>query len=166
MKSDKINELEKKILLLIRQGHSVMSELMDITGLGGEVVNRAIESLDQNRFIEREGFVGGAFWTFSITQKGLDILPEMNETQAKMYKLGLWPTDLDTLRFFQDAGAAVASEHIYAKIGNRDEQRNIAASMIKLLRLGYMREFGFIRRKVKVNEKGIQLLDTYSERKV
>jgi DNA-binding MarR family transcriptional regulator len=166
MASDKINEFDRKTLSLIQQGHIIMAELIDITGLTGETVNRSVEVLDQNRYIERKGFLGGDFWTFSITRKGMAVLPDIDALQQKFCEMGLWPSDLKTLRFFQDAGTVIASEYIYSKIQERDGQRNIAASMIKLLRLEYMREFGFSRRRVEIIEKGIELLTKYEDQLV
>ncbi|MCL2368627.1 MAG: hypothetical protein FWC72_06495 [Oscillospiraceae bacterium] len=157
----KLNEQEIKILSLIAEGNIQMAELLDVTGLGGEILNHCIEALDQNRYIEREGFVGGKFWTFSITEKGLAALPEMNEVEQAFYKLGLWPTDLEVLEIFKDRGGEIASQYVYANLEGLEKQRETLASMVKLLRLGYMREFGFVRRKVELTETGRALLAKY-----
>lgn len=154
--------LDLQLLDLLRQGYTTMSELMDITALGGETVNHAIEALDENRYIERDGFRGANFWSFNITEKGLAALPAMDETQNALFSLGLWPQDIKTLQMFQSTGAVIASEYIYDNIPEREQQREAAASMTKLLRKGYLREFGFMRRKVEVNDKGSRLLNEWS----
>ena len=157
----KPNEQETKILELVAQGNIFMAELIDITGLGGEVLNHSIEALDQNRYIRRAGFVGGNFWTFSISKKGLEALPEMSELEKEFHELGLWPTDLDTLELFNKHSGVLASQCIYTNIEGSDKQLAAIGSMVKLIRLGYIREFGFVRRKVELSDSGKQLLSKH-----
>ena len=155
------NEQEKNVLALVAQGNTQMAELIDITGLGGELVNRCIEALDENRLITRKGFVGGNFWEFAITEKGLAALPEMSEVEKACHELGVWPTDLEYLALFKDMSGVVASEYVYANIESLEGQRAALVAVVKLVRRGYMREFGFVRRKIEVTESGKALLEKY-----
>jgi hypothetical protein len=139
-----------------------MAELMDISGWGGETVNTIIEYLDQNRLIEREGFVGGKFWTFAITEKGGKELPVLSVEEAKAVKLGLWPSDISALKALSNTGDTAVSEYIHTNITDAEQRHSVSASLLKLLRKGYLDEFGFARRKIRLNAKGKSLLTDFA----
>jgi hypothetical protein len=157
-----LNEKDTLILSLIQQGFETMAELIDVSDFGGSVVNASIELLDQNRYIERYGLIGANFWSFKLTDKGEQVLPPLSAKERELQKKGLSSIDIETLKLFSRIGAVIASQYIHENTPDADEQRQIAASIVKLLRKGYLGEFGFTRRRVKINNKGLELIKAYA----
>jgi hypothetical protein len=158
---------DRAILSLIRRGYTIMAELVDITGFGCEKVNASIEFLDQNRFIRRDGLRGSKFWNFKITQKGNKELPVLSAEEAEAVKFELWPDDIGTLKTLAQAGAGsvIISEYIRNTIQDTEQQHAMSASVVKLLRKGYLDEHGFLLRKVRINPKGETLLSNFTVKK-
>jgi len=148
-----------EVLTMIRGGHSLMSELVDFSGWVGEKVNRSIEVLDENRYIARRGYRGADFWAFAITQKGLDALPPLSGEEAKLFEYGLTPMDIRILKLFNEIGGEhLPGKIIQEKITDDVERKEAVAAVLKLLRMEYLNQMGFIRRRVSINELGKKVL--------
>jgi hypothetical protein len=154
-----LNEQDKWVLTMIQRGYTYMFELVDLSGWGGEKVNRSIEVLDEQRYIAREGLAGVTFWGFYITQKGMDVLPPLSVEESKLFKVGLNSMDVRVLKMFQEQGGEnIPGLLINAKMPDATEHRTAVASVLKLLRLGHLDQMGFLKRRVKISERGMELL--------
>lgn len=150
----KITDDDKWILNLIRQGHNVMSELFDMTSWPGEKINTIIEKLDENRYIKREGLHGLGFWSFKITAKGEAELPKLSLEDEKLRSVGLVSRDLDFLRIVKKNGKGRATEMIVNATSDPKLQREYAGSVVKLVRMEYLLETGFLKRIIEISPTG------------
>lgn len=150
---------EKIILNYIQEGHDIMSELFDLTGWNGERINACIERMDENRYIERASLHGAGFWSFSMTAMGQDALPPLEGQAAELAKIGLCPRDLEVLQICKNAGKARATEIIANTKADTHTQVNYAGSVVKLIRRGYLKESGFLKRIIEINSSGEQMLE-------
>ncbi|MDR1272832.1 MAG: hypothetical protein LBK04_07595 [Clostridiales Family XIII bacterium] len=153
-----LNDEERHILDLIRKGYTTTAELMDLTGSRGEKISVAIEKLDEYGYIRRDGYSGAKFWSFTITQKGESLLPELSQEDKTLEPIGLTSGDIDILGFVKEKGKSRSSQLVYDNYKDPDEAKAVAAVIVKLLRRGYLSESGFLKRWVVINDKGDQLL--------
>ncbi|OPY85914.1 MAG: hypothetical protein A4E71_01844 [Smithella sp. PtaU1.Bin162] len=150
---------DKIILLNIRKGFDIMSDLVDLTGWPGERVNHIIEKLDQQRFIERESLISVGFWKFNLTSKGESQLPPLDAREKELSKHEMHSFDIPILKETERRGKTRAVD-VVAKLSEQQQLQKleIAASVIKLIRLGYLEESGFLRRFIKITPKGTDIL--------
>jgi SSS family solute:Na+ symporter len=153
-----LNELELSVLDAVLKGHTHMYELIDLFGLGGVAVNAAVERLDEARYIARDGYAGANFWSFEITEKGLDALPPMSESEKKFFRYGLESSDMALLEILKNNGRCQPGRVIVEAFPDPETQKKAAASVVKMLRRGYLNQDGFVKRYVTVNDKGEELL--------
>lgn len=153
-----ITEEDKRILDYIREGHDVMSELFDMTNWPGEKLGRVVEKLDENRYIERLALQGLNFWSFRLTEKGDAVLPPLSAENAALRKFGLCKRDIDILSIVNTKGKSRATQLIADMTSDRMEQIDFAGSVVKLLRFGYLKESGFLKRIIEINPKGEEML--------
>lgn len=154
---------DKRILHYIQQGHDIMAELFDLSGWKGERINECIEKLDENRYIERDALHGAGFWSFRITAKGTAALPPLAPEDARMSELGLCKRDLDMLHICRKAGKGRATEIIAGTKAEESMQINYAGSVVKLIRRGYMKESGFLKRIIELSPEGETLIERFKE---
>lgn len=74
-KDVKLTDMDRQILEIIRIGHCYMSDLTDALGVDSKTSCASIENLDQGGYIIRAGMIGSKFYTFTISEKGLNALP-------------------------------------------------------------------------------------------
>lgn len=150
---------DKTILLNIRKGFDIMSDLVDLTGWPGERVNHIIEKLDQHRFIERESLISVGFWKFNITATGESLLPPLDPKEKELSKHEMSGIDVRILKETEKRGKTRAVDIVATLSGQQKIQNlEIAASVIKLIRLGHLRESGFLRRFIKITPQGAGIL--------
>lgn len=159
-----LNELEIKILSLIREGSNTMAEIIDTVNIESERINKIVEKLDLDRYIEREGLIMEKFWQFALTPKGEEALPALPESEEKMLaEHGVIQKDIDMLRKVERSGK-IGSIALIAGEGRveLDVQLDLNKSIVKLLKYGYLNQSGFLRRKVELSEKGRALLSAFA----
>lgn len=153
-----LGDTEKEILSMLRIGHCYMSDLTDSLGVDSKTSGEAIETLDQGGYIVRESLSGSGFYTFSITEKGLAVLPQMSEKEAAMAKDFLCPLYVDLLKTVQDSPAS------QAEFVQKNQIRSMRMSAIcsHLTRRGYVVEGGLFKRKLRLTEKGRKAVAQYA----
>ena len=153
-----LGDTEKEILSMLRIGHCYMSDLTDSLGVDSKTSGEAIETLDQGGYIVRESLSGSGFYTFSITEKGLAVLPRMSEKEAAMAKDFLCPLYVDLLKTVQDSPAS------QAEFVQKNQIRSMRMSAIcsHLTRREYVVEGGLFKRKLRLTEKGKKAVAQYT----
>ncbi len=157
-KEVKLGEMEMRILEMLRIGHCYMADLTDALGVDSKTSGAAIETLDQGGYLVRAGLTGSKFFTFEITQKGLDALPPLSEKEAAMAKEGLTPLYVGLMKTVQDnpaEQAKYAQEHGIVSM-------HMSAICSHLTRQGYVIEGGLYRRKLRLTEKGVAAVKKYA----
>lgn len=153
---------DRRILRYIQEGHDVMCELFDMTAWPGEKLGKVVEKLDENRFIERLALQGLDFWSFKLTPKGAAVLPTPSAEDKALEEYGLCKRDIDMLNIVKKAGKSRATQLIANISGLREEQVDYAGSVVKLLRKGYLKESGFLKRLIEINEQGEKMLQSHT----
>lgn len=157
-KDVKLDELDLKVLAMINVGHQYLADISDGLNVDSKVSHSIIEKLDQGGYIERAGLRGSKFFTFSITEKGKEVLPSLNEIEAKMAEDYL---NTKYVNFLDMALNRPDEIGLFAKNHNMSSLQ--MSSMISHLnRRGYIKEKGMFRRKVEVTDKGKQVLQKYA----
>ena len=156
-----LSDDDKKILGLIQQGFIYMSELVDASEIPGREASLIIEKLDENRYVERKGFTRADFWVFSLTHKGESALPPLSDKDKVLRQLGIISQDLETLKAVQNKPDSRASDLVRATSADKEKQMLIATSIVKLLRLKYLSERGFMKRIINITTEGIAVLKQY-----
>jgi predicted transcriptional regulator len=156
-----LNDKDKKFLNLIQQGFIYMSELVDASETPGRVATEIIEKLDENRYIKRKSLTRADFWAFSLTPKGEAVLPPLSEKNKALIPLGIIDSDLETLKLVQNNPNSRASDLVYSTITDKEKQMLVAISIVKLLRLKYLNERGFMKRIINITDAGLSLVKQY-----
>ncbi len=153
-----ISSEEKRVLRYIQEGHNIMCELFDLTGWPGEKIGRVVEKLDENRYIERYALQGLDFWSFKLTPKGAATLPPLSTDDQALYQFGLCTRDIRMLEIVKKVGKTRATQLIADATSNPEERVDMAGSVVKLLRLGYLKESGFLKRIIEISPNGEKML--------
>jgi len=153
-----LNDMDKKILELLRLGHCYMSDITDILGVDSKVSGESIEKLDQGGLLMRTSLSGSGFFTFQLTAKGQKELPPLQEAEAELAKAQLSPLYLKLLRILVDnpehqAGFAAQ---------NSIKSMHMSAISSHLTRQGYIRENGLFKRKLIITDKGRKVLERFA----
>jgi predicted transcriptional regulator len=156
-----LNEKEKRILGLIQQGFIYMSELVDSSEIPGREASDIIEKLDETRYIERRGLTRSNFWAFLLTAKGESVLPPLSEKNKALKPLGIVDFDLETLKTVQKTPDKRASDLVRSTITDKEKQMLVATSIVKLLRLKYLSERGFMKRIINITDAGLSIIKQY-----
>ncbi|MBP1948374.1 sodium:solute symporter family protein [Virgibacillus litoralis] len=157
--SFKPNEHELQVLKLISNGYNTMAEVSDMLGVDSSISNKFIEGLDQNRLIYRDKHTGPGFYTFNITNAGLQHVKVVADTRDK-FEEKVTMADLIILQKV-DSGIAVFNQYI-----KEQKMNSLKASVIisKLIKQGYLNEGGLWKRKINISEEGKTLLDKYDSK--
>ncbi|MFD2682611.1 sodium:solute symporter family protein [Bacillus seohaeanensis] len=150
-------EQEKVVLTYIHLGYNTMAEISDLLGVDSSVSNKIVESLDKKRLIKRESYTGSGFYTFTITESGSRFV-EIKQREVPLAQDGI---SVDDLYFLKQLEKGQDALNIYLKENDFD---SLKASVIlaKLIRQKYLKESGFIRRKVAITQSG---RDVYQKHK-
>ncbi len=157
-----LKEDDLVVLEFIFQGYNNMSELSDLTGKDTADLNQVIEKLDLGGLIEREALFGSGFYTFSVSEMGLDMLPEMSDEKRQLAEDNLTEESLGVLRVIKgDPGMLV-------NLVKKEELTSLKLSTLlaKLIRENYLIEGGFWKRKIKISEMGETTLKKYEDVKI
>lgn len=156
-KNISLGTTEKQILELLRIGHIYMADITDSLGVDSNTSGKAIENLDQGGCLMRAGMIGTKFYTFSITQKGLDALKPLSDKEAKMAQEGLTPSYVELLRILKDSPEKQAD--FTAKYNIKSMRMSAISS--HLTRQGYIKEKGLFKRKLEITAKGAAAVQKY-----
>lgn len=157
MKSIQVDETEQVVLTLLYRGYDTMAEISDMLGVDSSVSNKIIESLDKKRLLFRKKYAGPGFYTFKISPAGEKLIL-MNDTERELAKDRLTSEDLTFLRRLTD-GLPALNEYL-----KENDYDSLKASVVlsKLIKQGYLKEFGLWRRNVALNENGKDIVEKYS----
>ena len=154
----KLDETDLKVLALINLGHLYMSDLTDTLGVDSKTSGAVIEKLDRGGYIVRAGMSGSKFYAFSITEKGIAALPSLLGAEAEMAKKGLNPVYvelLDIVMNHPDHQAEFVKRHAIKSM-------HMAAISSHLTRQGYVIEGGLFKRKLRITNKGIDVVAQFT----
>ncbi len=154
----KLDDFDLKVLEMIRVGHQYLADINDGLSVDSNVSGLSIEKLDRGGYIERAGLTGSKFFTFTITDKANEVLPVLNDVEAKLLADNL---NAKYIKFIE------ISKSNPEKIGTFAKEYKMSSlqmsSMIShLSRRGYVKETGMFRRLVKLTDKGNSVLQKYS----
>lgn len=157
-KSFNLSKTELEILKMLRTGHCYMSDITDALGVDSKTSGEAIEHLDKGGYLMRAGMIGSKFYTFEITDKGKRELPALSEKEEKMSDDFLCPLYIDLLKAI-DSAPELQAEFVQT---NNIKSMHMSAICSHLTRRGYVTERGLFKRKLRITEKGRQILLKYS----
>lgn len=156
-KDVKLNEIDLNVLNLLYVGHTYMSDITDSLGVGSEISSAIIEKLDKGGYLLRKGFIGSAFYTFELTQKGKDALGTKTDIEEKLAKDYISVQYLDLLRLLEHDSNKQA-EFIKE---NKIQSLRMSAICSHLTRRGYVVEKGMFKRHLLITESGKYIVEKY-----
>jgi SSS family solute:Na+ symporter len=146
----KVTDMEKEILDLIRKGYDTMGEITDYLGVDSSESNRAIESLDQKRFISRYSNKGSDFYKFKITEAGANKLPKLNEGEEKLAEQYLTVREIELLKTIEKG-----EEEIKKFVDDNNlSSLKFSVMVSKLIKNDYLSESGLLKRKIALTSQG------------
>lgn len=150
-----LTDIDRKILYYLFSGANTMAELTDLLQVDSFKSNDAIERLDKNGCIEREGLRGAKFYSFHITEKGIQELGSVSQKDQMLSKYGLNETWLNVLSHsdldLNQFGEYLNSIGISSLMG--------AAIISVLVRNGYIKEYGVWKRQIAITDKGREIIE-------
>lgn len=153
-----LNQMDKAVLSLIRDGHKYMADITDALGVDSKTSNESIEKLDRGGYIERGSVIGSRFYEFNITNRAKETLPTLNQREAELNNVGLNDAYLGLLKVASKTPEKIAQ---YIK----DQQwRSLKVSSVTshLTRQGYIIEKGLFKRKIMITQKGKDAVNRYA----
>jgi SSS family solute:Na+ symporter len=147
----KLEDTDIKALSLINIGHLYMADITDSLGVDSRTSTASIERLDQGGYIVRAGLSRSAFYTFEITQKGMDALPESERVSPALREAKLSPMYVELLSIVK---TDPEKQLEFVKKYNI-KSMHMAAISSHLTRQGYIAEQGLFKRKLRITQKGI-----------
>ena len=149
-----LEELDLKLLALIRDGYTYLSDLVDALDLDAGEGNRCIERLDRGGYIEREGLTNFRFNCFHITEKGISQLPALTDHESKLNQNGLSAESAEvlcTISRGEDALIRYVKEKKYSSL-------KMSSILTHLVRTGYITDKGLVKAHYKLTEKGLRFV--------
>lgn len=154
-----INDMEEEILDLIRKGYDTMGEITDYLGVDSSESNKAIESLDQKRFIARFSNKGSDFYKFKITEAGKKKLPVLSEGEEKLAQQNLIVREIELLKIIENGEEGIRK---YIK-ENELSSLKFSVMVAKLIKFGYLNESGLLKRKIQLTDEGRKAINMGEE---
>lgn len=153
-----LNDLDLKVLSMIRTGHHYLADITDGLELDSNTSSTSIEKLDRGGYIEREGLRGSKFYTFNITKKANEVLPELSDKEKEMNNNYLNPKYVKFLKML-----SINPDRLDEFIEENSMNSLSVTSMVShLARNGYLKEKGLFKRKVEITEEGKQMVKKYA----
>lgn len=151
----KLTDFEIKILAMIRSGFDTMGEITDILGVDSSISNKAIESLDQKRYIIRDSIKGSGFYKFRISENGLKVLPILSRSENNLLEMNLTDEEYGILE-----AISKSNEDLYRHVKvNGYGSLEFSVFVAKLIKNGYLVESGLMKRKIKLSSSGESVLN-------
>lgn len=158
----KLSEDDEKVLGLIRKGFNTMGEITDLLAVDSGISNKVIEILDQNRLIQRDSLRGSGFYKFSITKEGINMLPKLSKEDALLLEKGLTKDELCILKAIKKG-----KEELNNFVNKSDlDSLKFSVFASKLIRNGYLKEGGLLKRTIAITDKGSRVVDNIISEKV
>lgn len=142
-----LREEDLALLGLIRDGLDQMVELADYRSGDVSGINLCVERLDRGGYIKRQSLRGAGFYAFSVTRRGLEALgrealpPDGLSAQARRLLTAIEGGGLEL--FAREQGVSGAA---------------VSALISMLDRRGYVRQYGFLRRRIALCAAGREAL--------
>ncbi|MBW1612563.1 MAG: hypothetical protein JRJ57_01035 [Deltaproteobacteria bacterium] len=149
-----LEQLHLKILDWIRKNYNTTADLLDLSTEDPFVTYTAIEDLDKDRLIERKSLSGLGFHTYSITEKGIRSIVPLSGDEKMLEGYGLEPLSFELLKISAKDPKNYAVN--FTKAGH--SLLGTQAVITKLINLGYMHSSGVFYRKIKLTDKGKNVL--------
>ena len=157
-KDVQLEELDFRALSLINIGHLYMADITDTLGVDSSTSAAAIERLDRGGYIVRAGLNKSAFYTFSITQKGIAALPQGEQVEEVLREAKLNPMYVELLKIVKDDPEKQLD---FVKKYDIKSMR-MAAISSHLTRQGYILEKGLFKRKLRITPKGVEAIAKFA----
>lgn len=155
-----LTDQHRKVLELVLGGFDTMADLVDMLAVDSSITNRTVEEMEKQGLLGRLAGGGMGFYTFQVTPAGMAALGARSPEQQQLASDGLVEVDLRILRFVREHPGRLGAE-MAARVGV--EPFLLAAHLTKLVRRGYLREFGLWRRSVALTAAGEALLEKYAQ---
>lgn len=153
-----LNDFDLKVLDLIRYGHKYLSDLTDALKVDSRDTHASIEKLDRGGYIERAGLTRSKFFTFTITDNALKVLPKLSGQEEQLAHVGLKPLYLEILKI-----SGESSKDIQQFMKDKNLTSLELSSIIShLVRQDYILEKGLWRRKLQVTSKGREAVQKFA----
>jgi SSS family solute:Na+ symporter len=143
---------------MIRIGHQYLADISDGLKVDAKLSNLSIEKLDQGGYIERAGLVGSKSFTYNLTEKAIDVLPQLSEIDSKMIEDYLVPKYYKFMEMAENSPEKIAK---FAKEYNMASLQ-MSSMVSHLNRRGYIKETGIFKRQVEITEKGKAMIQKYA----
>lgn len=156
--SEKPNAEETQILLNIRKGYESLADLIDISKSTCSKINPMIEKLDKAGYIDRGALTGSKFWTFDLTKKAEEFLPAMSTEDQRLKQYGMYSMDYHILKSTEGQPKKRAIDIVRAIKKEDIDLTEMTLSIVKLCKLGYLKESGFFKRIVVITSAGEEVL--------
>ena len=151
-----LSDRQRAILRLIDTGRDRMDYMIDAIAVDNASLRRDIEHLERERFIARKGGALGSFYSFILLTRGQAALSPASEGELALKGDRLTTDDLRVLRSMEGK-PAVLIEDVAAATG-LPEPELLATVNFHINVTGYVREFGFFRRKLALTPTGAAVL--------
>ena len=161
-KKIRLSAYDRVILEMIRYGTITMADITDYIGCDSRMTKASVEALDKGGYIKRKGLYFSGFFFLQITGKGKEALGELTGRAGKLETAGLSMEQYDLL-----VCANGASDGIEQFKTEREDGSLKMTALISILELrGYVKQFGFTKRRVRITEKGKCVLREYGDASV
>lgn len=154
----KLEEMDLKILEMISVGHLYMADLTDAMGVDSRTSGASIERLDRGGYIIRRGLNRSNFYTFDISDKGMETLPALDAKEEEMRKEMLTPMYVELLAILKNN----PEEQMKFIEEHKIKSMHMASISSHLTRQGFIKEGGLFKRKLQITEKGVKAAEKFA----
>lgn len=146
---------ELKILSYIREGKCNLVDFADSMSISAPAANNIAEKLEQEGYIVRKSYTGIDSFTYLLTDKGVNELPELSAEEAKYIEAGICKNQYIILAYLAGVEKVVPGQIVKEADLNGPE---IVADVSHLVEKGLVADSGQIRRYISITEAGRNLL--------
>jgi len=160
MNKIKLDDIDNKIINSIRKGYGVMGEITDILAIDSGLTSDRLKKLEVNGIIKRDSTAGSGYYSFSITEKGEEYLPQLSKKEKLLSNDSLDSDSLAIIDYVNNATKVNADDLI--KTVNMETQA-ISTIIASLVRRQLLKEGGLIKRNIDISIKGKEMLNKYKK---
>lgn len=154
----KLEDVDIKILKLLRIGLNSMIEVVDYLDMDSRFASLSIERLDRGGYIKRQKLTGAGFYTFEITEKGEKMLPEQTAEEAALRKASLTPM---LLGYLKEMTKSLKDGLDFLEKNNLTALQIVSLNSM-LESKGYIKQHGHMRRYYKLTQEGIDAVKQFA----
>lgn len=155
----RLSFFDTTVLGMIRYGTVTMADITDYFGCDSRMTKASVEALDKGGYIKRDRDVFSGFFRLQITEKGKDVLGELTGSASRLEKVGLSVEQFLLLRCVADPQMDIEQ---YKEARGYGSLKLTALVSILELR-GYIRQHGFIKRKISITENGKSIVRAFGD---